>query len=179
MRPRPRISLLALAFALIAACGDQVREEAVEIDPSRITPPTSATPVAPAPSSAASSPTKPADARTPWLGAHDARTDDTRFLVRWRANREPIPEGESFAIDAWVFDAAHPDTPIDDVALDIDAAMPQHGHGMSRAARVSDTGAGSWRAEGLLFHMAGGWQLAFDVTRGARTDRARAEVVIE
>jgi hypothetical protein len=45
----------------------------------------------------------------------------------------------------------------------VDATMPEHQHGMNYRPRLLDLGAGRWRAEGLMFHMAGRWELRFDV----------------
>lgn len=176
LRPPP-IPSSVLALALHAGCGSVsvATPEAAHAHASSA-PATSTTSQA-SPATTTRPATKGDD--PPWKGAHEARTDDGRFLVRWRALPEPIPEGASFALDAWVFDGAHPEVLVDDIGFDFDASMPQHGHGMNRLARVAKLGPGAWRAEGLLFHMPGSWQLAFDITRGARTDRARAEVELE
>ena len=45
----------------------------------------------------------------------------------------------------------------------IDAQMPEHRHGMNYRPAVKRTGPGRWRAEGLMFHMPGKWQLVFVV----------------
>jgi hypothetical protein len=50
---------------------------------------------------------------------------------------------------------------------------------MNYRARVSPRGDGRYRAEGLLFHMPGKWQLVFDVERPGRTERLTADVVVE
>ena len=78
-----------------------------------------------------------------------------------------------------MFDPAAPDAPRADVELAVDAAMPEHGHGMNRVPKVGARPDGGFHAEGLLFHMPGKWQLYFDVTRGAVTERAQADVVLE
>lgn len=170
-----RVLVVTLALALHAGCGSVSVATATT---------TSARAASALPASATSDavlalPTASTREEPRWKGAHEARTDDGRFLVRWRAAPEPIPEGANFALEAWVFDGAHPEQLVDDIGFDFDASMPQHGHGMNRLARVTKLAPGAWRAEGLLFHMPGRWQLAFDITRGARTDRARAEVELE
>jgi len=43
----------------------------------------------------------------------------------------------------------------------IDAQMPEHRHGMNYRPEVKRIGPGRWRAEGLMFHMPGKWQLVF------------------
>jgi hypothetical protein len=77
-----------------------------------------------------------------------------------------------------VFAPGSPDTPRGDVELSVDAAMPEHGHGMNRVPRI-EAGDGHFRAEGLLFHMPGKWELYFDVTQGAVTERAQTIILLE
>jgi hypothetical protein len=57
--------------------------------------------------------------------------------------------------------------------------MPEHGHGMNRVPKIEAKEGGRFRAEGLLFHMPGRWELYFDVTRGALTERAQTDVHLE
>jgi hypothetical protein len=45
----------------------------------------------------------------------------------------------------------------------VDATMPEHKHGMNYAATVQGGSSGRYRVEGLLFHMPGTWEIAFDV----------------
>ena len=40
-------------------------------------------------------------------------------------------------------------------------------------------GEGQFRAEGMLFHMEGRWELYFDITDGPMTERGQAEVFLE
>jgi len=77
-----------------------------------------------------------------------------------------------------VFAPGSPDAPRGDLELSVDAAMPEHGHGMNRVPRI-ETGDGHFRAEGLLFHMPGKWELYFDVTQGAVTERAQTIILLE
>jgi len=57
--------------------------------------------------------------------------------------------------------------------------MPEHRHGMNYRPTVATSGEGRYRAEGLLFHMPGRWQLLFDVERGGRTERLAADILLE
>jgi hypothetical protein len=41
--------------------------------------------------------------------------------------------------------------------------MPEHRHGMNYRSSLQPLGGGVWRAEGLLWHMAGRWELRLDV----------------
>ena len=65
-----------------------------------------------------------------------------------------------------------------DLAVEVDARMPEHFHGMNTAPKVTRAADGTFRAEGLLFHMPGLWELHVDITRGARTERAQVDVVL-
>jgi hypothetical protein len=49
--------------------------------------------------------------------------------------------------------------------------MPAHRHGMNYAAAVKPLGGGRYRAEGLLFHMAGEWEFVFVLRAGGATQR--------
>ena len=91
----------------------------------------------------------------------------------------PIPENEEFAVTAWVFAPDAPDAPLSDVVLDVDAAMPEHGHGMNRVPEIARRQDGGFDAKGLLFHMGGHWELYLDVTRGPVTERAQRAVILE
>jgi hypothetical protein len=50
--------------------------------------------------------------------------------------------------------------------------MPAHRHGMNYKTSVSGKGSGRYRVEGLMFHMPGHWEFAFDVVIG-KSRRAR------
>jgi len=60
--------------------------------------------------------------------------------------------------------------------VQVDARMPAHFHGMNRVPKVTRGSGNTWKAEGLLFHMSGHWELYVDVTRGAATERAQLDV---
>ncbi len=67
------------------------------------------------------------------------------------------------------------------VAIDrvkVDAWMPAHRHGMNYAPTLTGTAEGPWRAEGLLFHMPGAWQLVFELRLGGRALRLVDDVAV-
>jgi hypothetical protein len=68
-----------------------------------------------------------------------------------------------------------------EIVLSIDAAMPEHGHGMNVEPRVSPAPENrpGFIGEGLLFHMPGRWELYFDITREGLTSRAQDEITLE
>ena len=97
------------------------------------------------------------------FGAHQ-RIESPRFVILYHTLPPVLTVGDHFAVEAVVCprDAASPPT-----GVRVDAYMPAHRHGMNSRARVVETGPGRYRAEGLMFHMPGRWELRFDVD-GAR-----------
>lgn len=60
--------------------------------------------------------------------------------------------------------ATAPDgSPLKDGTLLVDCTMPHHGHGMNVRPVVKQLVPGAWRAEPLLLHMPGRWELSFDI----------------
>jgi hypothetical protein len=102
------------------------------------------------------------------------------YRIRYRSDPEPIPWGELFALRVWIA-PSDPDQgePAEAPALTVDAAMPEHGHGMNHVPVVTSSPEGGYDVQGLLFHMPGRWELYFDVVDGAVTERAQVEVVLE
>jgi hypothetical protein len=115
----------------------------------------------------------------PWEGGTSITSADGAWRVVYRLSGDAIPRGKPFTIDAWVFAADAPELPRTDVELTMDAAMPEHGHGMNRVPRIERRRDGRFHAEGMLFHMPGKWELYFDVTRGPVTERAQIDVQLE
>lgn len=114
-----------------------------------------------------------------WLGARETKSGAGAYLVRWRTQPAEIPMNDEFSLRAWVFAADAPDAVLRDVELVIDAAMPDHGHGMARAPKFVKHDDGSIEARGMLFHMPGRWELYFDVSKDELTERAQVHVELE
>lgn len=74
----------------------------------------------------------------------------------WWAEPAPITVGKPFALRLQL-------CPADAQLLRVDATMPEHRHGMNYKPSLKALGGGRWRAEGLLWHMAGRWELRVDV----------------
>ena len=68
--------------------------------------------------------------------------------------------GEFFALE--VAACAKPGNALPE-DLKVDAQMPEHRHGMNYAPVVKRLAPGRWRAEGLMFHMPGRWELLFEL----------------
>ena len=99
-----------------------------------------------------------------------------RYAVAYRAVPQKIPLGQHFALELAVCaNAGAP--PFEE--LTVDARMPEHGHGMNYKTSVRRTADGRYRAEGLLFHMPGRWEIIIELRAAARTDRVTQSEVIE
>jgi len=59
----------------------------------------------------------------------------------------------------------------------VDATMPEHRHGMNYRPSLHADGDGRWRAEGLLWHMAGRWELRFDLVDAAGAQHVLRQTV--
>jgi hypothetical protein len=99
-----------------------------------------------------------------------------RFLVGYRTIPGTPPVGKHFSLDLAVCSKAGTAAPD---SVRVDAHMPDHRHGMNYKAQVSASPGGRYKAEGLMFHMPGRWELVFDVRSGGRTDRLTQSLVIE
>jgi hypothetical protein len=103
-------------------------------------------------------------------GGGAQRIESPRHVVLYRASPEPRV-GEHFALDFVVCPAPQ--------AVRVDATMPEHRHGMNYRPTVTAQGGGRFRAEGLMFHMAGRWELVFEVRAGGATERLSQSLRLE
>ena len=108
--------------------------------------------------------------------APGSRIESDRVVIIYRTAPPKIAVGKHFAVEALVCPKGTAGPP---TGLRVDAAMPEHRHGMNYRARVLPQGEGRYRAEGLLFHMPGRWQFLFDVDRAGGSERLAAEIVVE
>ena len=116
---------------------------------------------------------------------HDPSTsrvlsNDGAYLITYTSQPDVLPLNEPFSIDVKLY---RPDTGarIDDseIRIEADADMPAHRHGMVRVPRVTKTGPGEFRVDGMMMHMPGYWQLYVDVTRNGITERAQFDVDLD
>jgi hypothetical protein len=109
------------------------------------------------------------------LGKDASRAESKSYLVAWRADPAPIAVSRHFALDIVVCAKPGAQPP---QSLRVDATMPAHRHGMNYRPTVVAAGEGRFRAEGMMFHMPGAWELAFDVTAGDGAERVREPYVL-
>jgi hypothetical protein len=104
------------------------------------------------------------------------RVENAHYEIVFVAVPSPIEPGKHFALDIAVCPrggALPPGT------LRVDAVMPEHRHGMNYRPVVVARGGGRYRADGLMFHMPGRWDLRFDLVTSAGTERLAAARHVE
>jgi len=89
--------------------------------------------------------------------------------LAWRAEPAAIVVGQPFELWVTLCPATAP-------LQRVDATMPEHRHGMNYRPSLQDLGGGRWRAQGLLWHMAGRWELRLDVAAAGATHTLRQVV---
>jgi hypothetical protein len=105
-------------------------------------------------------------------------TDGGKFSLRLRASPDPIRLNEYFELVVEVSaDALDDDR--NPYWVDTRALMPAHAHGMNTLPRREDLGSGRFLFRGMLFHMAGEWELTFDVAKGRAREHASVRLVVE
>ena len=112
----------------------------------------------------------------PELPGGGRRLDSARYSVVYRTVPDKIQLGQHFAVALAV--CANPGATLPE-NVTVDAWMLEHRHGMNYKAGVTREAAGRFRADGLLFHMPGRWELLFDFRAAGRTDRLTHSEVIE
>lgn len=96
--------------------------------------------------------------------------------VAWRASPAPAV-GRPFAIEFALCPRGGAPAAIDRVK--VDAWMPAHRHGMNYAPTLGGAPGGPMRAEGLLFHMPGAWQVVFELRHDGRALRLVDDVAVK
>ena len=166
----PRGFVLGLSAALtLSACGDRSAPEG-----------------SPIPGAAPSAPASPLgdDARfvaaenpTGALEWHWNQSNAQGFWCAWRAVDGPLEMGPSFPIELRLTQA--PDgEPLDlpASALQVEARMPDHDHGMLQRVEIERIAPGHYRVVGMRLHMFGYWELSVDVTQPPFTERAQFQI---
>jgi hypothetical protein len=96
-----------------------------------------------------------------------------RYALAFVMQPREIGVGVPFAIEVVICPA--PGAPVPERIL-VGATMPAHNHGMNYRPSVTARGPGRFWVEGLLLHMPGRWQLAFDLRSGERSDRLTFDI---
>jgi hypothetical protein len=104
------------------------------------------------------------------------RLEGDRYVVAYVTIPSPIVAGAHFVVDFVVCPRAGIATPD---SVRVDAMMPEHRHGMNYRPEVVAAKNGRYRADGLLFHMSGRWDLTFNLADAAGTERLTAMLQLE
>lgn len=57
--------------------------------------------------------------------------------------------------------------------------MPAHRHGMNYRPSIAPLDGGRFRVDGMMLHMAGHWELSFEVRAGRETTRLTSDVQVD
>lgn len=104
---------------------------------------------------------------------------DGTYVVEFEFEPAEVPLNERISAALRVYEGPAGVELAGEVELAVDARMPHHRHGMRVEPSTTRVGHGSFRVEGLALHMPGRWDLYFDVTRGAVTERAQHTLELE
>ncbi|TAN51656.1 MAG: hypothetical protein EPN19_12005 [Betaproteobacteria bacterium] len=87
------------------------------------------------------------------------RLESAGFVLSYRTLPAAIAPGEHFSLEYALCPKAGAVLP---ATVKVHAWMPEHRHGMNYKASVAALGGGRFRAQGLLFHMPGRWEIVFE-----------------
>ena len=109
-------------------------------------------------------------------GDGDQMVESAAYVVAYRTRPGPIAVGQHFSIDLAV--CARDGAPAPE-AVRVEAHMPEHRHGMNYRSVVTAEAPGRYRADGLLLHMPGRWELVFEIRAPGRSDRLTRSIELE
>jgi hypothetical protein len=94
------------------------------------------------------------------------------FTASFSPQAGPIPLNRIHSWRLHVQDAGG--AAVKDATFVVGGGMPQHGHGLPTAPRVTkNLGGGDYLVEGLRFQMRGWWVVSFEITSGGKTDTVK------
>jgi hypothetical protein len=119
----------------------------------------------------------PTYACTPELpGGKGEMVENAKYALAFRTQPDKVAIGQHFVVE---FAVCAKDGAAAAESVRVDAHMPEHRHGMNYKTTVAGTGAGRYRAEGLMFHMPGRWEYIFEVRAGGANERLTKSVVLQ
>ena len=104
-------------------------------------------------------------------GGEAQKIQSAHYLVLYRTRPAPLKVGQHFSVEFAVCPTPQ--------SVRVDAWMPEHRHGMNYRPTVTATGEGRYKAEGLMLHMAGKWELVFEVRSKDSVERVAQVVKLE
>lgn len=115
----------------------------------------------------------------PPKGQQRATSSRSTFDFTITPDHGSYPLNEPFGVTVELFDHTTGERLTEFSEATIDARMPAHKHGMKHDVELVPRPDGTYRAENMLFHMVGHWEIHLDVTRGAKVERAQTSVNLE
>jgi hypothetical protein len=97
------------------------------------------------------------------------------YMVAFRPEPLHVEVGEPFALLFNVCTKSN--NPAELVA--VDALMPDNKQVMKYRPTIVPAGDGRYRAEGMVFHMPGRWELSIDVRAGEESERLTHEIIVK
>ena len=97
------------------------------------------------------------------------------YLMAFRSDPLRIEVGEPFALVLNVCTKSGAPAEL----LAVYAQMPEHRHLMNYRPSIVARGDGRFRAEGMLFHMPGRWEVSFDVRAGEESERLTHDIILK
>lgn len=97
------------------------------------------------------------------------------YMIAFRPDPLRIEVGEPFAL---LFNVCTKSGSAGELVA-VDAQMPEHKHTMNYHPSIVSKGDGRFRVEGLVFHMAGHWELSIDVRAGEEIERLTHDYYIK
>jgi hypothetical protein len=102
--------------------------------------------------------------------------ESKQYALAFRTQPEKVEIGSHFVVELALCANDGVTAP---ESVRVDAHMPEHRHGMNYKTIVTGTGAGKYRAEGLMFHMPGRWEYIFEVRANGATERLTTSMVVQ
>ncbi len=102
------------------------------------------------------------------------RVEGRDVVLAFKTRPAKIKVGELFAVDVTVCPKKGT---VKGVA--VDASMPEHKHGMNYKPTVKKNATEGFTATGMMFHMPGRWQFAFEVDSTAGRERLLDTVAVD
>jgi hypothetical protein len=108
-------------------------------------------------------------------------SEDAAFELQWSTVPPALPFNALFEmhVSARFTGNAGAAAETRPIRLNVTATMPEHAHGMNTRAAVEALGDDRFIVRGLLFHMAGSWEIVFELAKGRVRDRATTRYELE
>jgi hypothetical protein len=100
------------------------------------------------------------------------RAEAEQLQMSWATRPSPIRVGEPFVMRLTLCPAAAQ-------LVRVDATMPEHRHGMNYQPTFTALGDGVWEVKGMVWHMAGRWELRVDARLGNTPQRFTPSITLQ